>query len=57
MCACESCATLMKKCVQCRTQIQHMVPLSMCCGGGGDVTYVKNSTFNKILYDNIFDMR
>lgn len=43
MCACESCATLMKKCVQCRTQIQHMVPLSMCCGGGGDVTYVKNS--------------
>lgn len=53
MCACESCATLMKKCVQCRTQIQHMVPLSMCCGGGGDVTYVKNSNasgkWNNIL--------
>ncbi|TGZ47460.1 E3 ubiquitin-protein ligase MIB1 [Temnothorax longispinosus] len=41
MCACESCAALMKKCVQCRAQIQHMVPLSVCCGGGGDVTYVK----------------
>ncbi|XP_032666161.1 E3 ubiquitin-protein ligase MIB1 [Odontomachus brunneus] len=41
MCACESCAALMKKCVQCRAQIQHMVPLSICCGGGGDVTYVK----------------
>lgn len=41
MCACESCAALMKKCVQCRSQILHMVPLSVCCGGGGDVTYVK----------------
>ncbi|KMQ98201.1 e3 ubiquitin-protein ligase mib1 [Lasius niger] len=41
MCACEGCAALMKKCVQCRAQIQHMVPLSVCCGGGGDVTYVK----------------
>ncbi|XP_076623581.1 E3 ubiquitin-protein ligase mind bomb 1 isoform X1 [Colletes latitarsis] len=41
MCACEGCAALMKKCVQCRAQIQHMVPLSLCCGGGGDVTYVK----------------
>lgn len=41
MCACESCATLMKKCVQCRVQIQHMVPLSVCCGGGGNVTWMK----------------
>ncbi|KZC13914.1 PREDICTED: E3 ubiquitin-protein ligase MIB1-like [Dufourea novaeangliae] len=41
MCACEGCAALMKKCVQCRAQIQHMAPLSLCCGGGGDVTYVK----------------
>ncbi|XP_076298619.1 E3 ubiquitin-protein ligase mind bomb 1 isoform X3 [Lasioglossum baleicum] len=41
MCACEGCAALMKKCVLCRAQIQHMVPLSVCCGGGGDVTCVK----------------
>jgi len=41
MCACESCASLMKKCVQCRAQILHMVPFSVCCGGGGAVTYVK----------------
>ncbi|XP_051167130.1 E3 ubiquitin-protein ligase MIB1 [Leptopilina boulardi] len=41
MCACDACAALMKKCVQCRAHIQHMVPMSVCCGGGGDVTYVK----------------
>lgn len=41
MCACESCAALMKKCVQCRGQIQHMLPLLNCCVGGEDVTYVK----------------
>ncbi|XP_008212555.1 E3 ubiquitin-protein ligase MIB1 isoform X1 [Nasonia vitripennis] len=41
MCACDSCASLMKKCVQCRAQILHMLPLTMCCGGAGDVTYVK----------------
>ena len=44
MLACNSCATLMKKCVQCRVSIQHMVPLSVCCRGGastGDATYVK----------------
>ncbi|XP_023247906.1 E3 ubiquitin-protein ligase MIB1 isoform X2 [Copidosoma floridanum] len=46
MCACDSCAALMKKCVQCRVQIQHMLPLSMCCGGEGDVTYVKNCNAN-----------
>lgn len=40
MCACESCATLMKKCVQCRAQIQHMVPLSVCCGGGGKILFL-----------------
>ncbi|KAJ8680934.1 hypothetical protein QAD02_016721 [Eretmocerus hayati] len=39
--ACDACSALMKKCVQCRVQILHMLPLSMCCGGGGDVTYVK----------------
>ena len=49
MCACDACAALMKKCVQCRAQIQHMVPMSVCCGGGGDITYVKgcNTTAGK----------
>ncbi|CAL7934980.1 unnamed protein product [Xylocopa violacea] len=43
MCACESCAALMKKCVQCRAQIQHIIPLSICCGGGGGtITEVKS---------------
>ncbi|XP_076762886.1 E3 ubiquitin-protein ligase MIB1-like isoform X2 [Xylocopa sonorina] len=43
MCACDSCAALMKKCVQCRAQIQHIIPLSICCGGGGEaITEVKS---------------
>jgi len=33
MCACESCAPLMKKCVQCRAQIDRMLPFIVCCGG------------------------
>ncbi|GLH14268.1 E3 ubiquitin-protein ligase mind-bomb [Gryllus bimaculatus] len=35
MCACEGCAALMKKCVQCRAQIDHVLPFIVCCGGGG----------------------
>lgn len=35
LCACDSCAPLMKKCVQCRAQIERMVPFSVCCGGPG----------------------
>ncbi|XP_076652454.1 E3 ubiquitin-protein ligase mind bomb 1 isoform X4 [Halictus rubicundus] len=49
MCACEGCAALMKKCVLCRAQIQHMVPLSVCCGGGGDVTCVKGINASGIV--------
>ncbi|KAL3226828.1 hypothetical protein MRX96_024655 [Rhipicephalus microplus] len=33
MCACEGCAALMKKCVQCRAQIDKVVPFIVCCGG------------------------
>uniref|UniRef100_A0A1B6C9E8 RING-type domain-containing protein n=2 Tax=Clastoptera arizonana TaxID=38151 RepID=A0A1B6C9E8_9HEMI len=33
MIACDSCASLMKKCVQCRVQIDKMVPFNLCCGG------------------------
>lgn len=40
MVACESCSPIMKKCIQCRTQIEHMVPLSLCRGGEGDVVKV-----------------
>jgi E3 ubiquitin-protein ligase mind-bomb len=35
MCACDSCGALMKKCVQCRAQIDQMVPFIVCCGGIG----------------------
>ncbi|CAG2060991.1 unnamed protein product [Timema podura] len=31
MCACDGCAALMKKCVQCRAPIDHMVPFVVCC--------------------------
>lgn len=30
----------MKKCVQCRAQIERMVPFSVCCGGAGNVSEV-----------------
>uniref|UniRef100_G3U2F5 MIB E3 ubiquitin protein ligase 1 n=1 Tax=Loxodonta africana TaxID=9785 RepID=G3U2F5_LOXAF len=33
MCACENCASLMKKCVQCRAVVERRVPFIMCCGG------------------------
>ena len=33
MCACEGCARLMKKCVQCREAITETVPFIVCCGG------------------------
>lgn len=35
MCACYQCAPLMKKCVQCRTQIDKMQSFIVCCGGTG----------------------
>ncbi|PIN88193.1 hypothetical protein AB205_0169350 [Aquarana catesbeiana] len=40
MCACENCASLMKKCVQCRALVERRVPFVMCCSGkaGEDVT-------------------
>ncbi|CAG2109573.1 unnamed protein product [Medioppia subpectinata] len=33
LCACEGCAPLMKKCVQCRANIDQVVPFIVCCGG------------------------
>ncbi|XP_054732454.1 E3 ubiquitin-protein ligase mind-bomb isoform X1 [Anastrepha obliqua] len=35
MVACENCSGLMKKCVLCRTQIEEILPFSLCCGGAG----------------------
>lgn len=32
----------MKKCVQCRTQIEEMVPMTVCCGGQGTIAKVNN---------------
>lgn len=40
MVACDNCSIIMKKCVQCRTSIEEMVPLSVCCGGQGTVSKV-----------------
>ncbi|KAJ8961590.1 hypothetical protein NQ314_005934 [Rhamnusium bicolor] len=41
MCACESCALIMKKCVMCRAQIELMVPMTVCSGGLGTISEVK----------------
>lgn len=40
MVACDSCASIMKKCVECRTQIEQMVPLNVCCGGQGQIAKI-----------------
>lgn len=36
MCACDNCASLMKKCVQCRGVIEKHIPFIVCCGGQGE---------------------
>lgn len=41
MCACESCSQIMKKCVMCRSQIELMVPMTVCSGGLGTISEVK----------------
>lgn len=33
MVACENCAPIMKKCVECRTPIEDSMPFHACCGG------------------------
>ncbi|XP_070491410.1 E3 ubiquitin-protein ligase mind-bomb-like isoform X1 [Chironomus tepperi] len=38
--ACDHCAPIMKKCVQCRTSIEQMVPFSVCCGSTGTIAKV-----------------
>ena len=43
MVACENCAKLMKKCVECRTPIDCQVPFKVCCGGKIGM-YVWNTT-------------
>ncbi|KAL9692296.1 hypothetical protein quinque_016494 [Culex quinquefasciatus] len=42
MVACDNCAQIRKKCVQCRTQIDQKVPLSVCSGGQGNVITVQH---------------
>jgi hypothetical protein len=49
MCACDGCAALMKKCVQCRAQIDHMVPFVVCCGGIGNISDVKADSEEDIV--------
>ena len=44
MVACESCAAIMKKCVECRTPIQETIPFNVCCGGKiGNYVYLSIS--------------
>lgn len=40
MVACDHCAPIMKKCVQCRTSIDQMVPFKVCCGSSGSIAKV-----------------
>lgn len=40
MVACDHCAPIMKKCVQCRTAIEQMVPYKVCCGSTGTVAKI-----------------
>lgn len=48
MVACANCSTIMKKCVQCRTQIEEMVPFTLCCGGEGSTSKVSKCSLTII---------
>lgn len=50
LCACDSCAPLMKKCVNCRAQIDRMVPFSVLCGGPGMIKVWLTIYFLKLNY-------
>lgn len=52
MVACDNCSSIMKKCIQCRTQIDEMVPLSVCYGGEGSVTRVTAASEERIRENN-----
>uniref|UniRef100_A0A1B0GCN7 RING-type E3 ubiquitin transferase n=1 Tax=Glossina morsitans morsitans TaxID=37546 RepID=A0A1B0GCN7_GLOMM len=47
MVACDNCSRLMKKCVLCRTQIEEMMPFSLCCGGGGIIEKVHTVSYSE----------
>lgn len=48
MVACENCSSLMKKCVLCRTQIEEIMPYSLCCGGEGSIEKVFDENISTI---------
>ena len=53
MCACEGCARLMKKCVQCREAISETVPFIVCCGGSVPApVQIKNATTESRVMNN-----
>lgn len=43
MVACDHCAPIMKKCVQCRTAIEQMIPFKVCCGSTGTIAKVSHN--------------
>ena len=47
----ESCAKIMKKCVECRTPIDHQVPFKACCGGkiGNFIEYLPSFSRNLVF--------
>lgn len=47
MVACDHCAPIMKKCVQCRTAIEQMVPFNVCCGATGTIAKVVHDDHKK----------
>ena len=56
MVACENCAKLMKKCVECRTPIDCQVPFKVCCGGkiGNTKNKILSRNKNRLAFSNGF---
>ena len=54
MVACENCAKLMKKCVECRTPIDCQVPFKVCCGGkiGNTKNKILSRNKNRLAFSN-----
>lgn len=57
MCACANCATLMKKCVKCRAQIETLVPLNVCCGNNGLISKVSNENVDSEGKENNLNVK
>lgn len=57
MCVCSNCATVMKKCVKCRAQIESMVSLNVCYGNNALISKVSNENLDSENKENNLNVK